>query len=268
MANTLLVLVVACYAAAATAYLEARRRRESPPGWARLAGPVSVGAHLLGLVLLGQELGRSPFASGAQSLSFVAFSLAALYLVLEATSRVATHGGGFYALVAVLSALSVPGLIHSPVGAAAAAPRDALRTVHVGLSLLAAAAVLAGGLLALGYLEAYRRVKRRSLVAGEEGPSLSGFERLERRASGLAVLLLLPALLLGGGVAQAHEPGRSFALLTLLTGALLVLLAVAGLIWWRRPLKGRLAALLNLVATGLLVVAVLLAHRGALGGAP
>ena len=121
---------------------------------------------------------------------------------------------------------------------------------------------------ALGAVEAYRRVKRRSLVAGEEGPSLSGFERLERRASGLAVLLLLPALLLGGGVAQAHEPGRSFALLTLLTGALLVLLAVAGLIWWRRPLKGRLAALLNLVATGLLVVAVLLAHRGALGGAP
>lgn len=273
MANSLLVLVVACYAAVATAYLEARRRREPPPGWSRWAGAGSVGAHLLGLVLLGAEMGRSPFASGAQSLSFVAFALAALYVVLEATSRVATHGGGFWAVAAVLSALSVPGLLHGTgvapgtVEGAAAPVRDTLRTVHVGLSLLSAAAVFAGGLLALGYLGAYRRVKRRALEAGEEGPSLSGFERLERRAAGLSVLLLLPALLLGTRVALLHERPATVLPLVLVTGVLLGMLGLAGFLWWRRPLKGRLAAVLHLLATGLLLAAVLLAHPWAVGGA-
>ncbi len=265
MANTLLVLVVAGHAAVATAYLEARRRRESPPTWARASGPLVVIAHLVGLILLGQAMGRSPFASGAQSLSFVAFALAALYLVLEATSRVATHGGGFYAVAAALSALSVPGLIHA--GAPAApAPRDVLRTVHVGLSLLSASAVLAGGLLALGYLEAYRRVKRRSLEAGAEGPSLSGFERLERRAAALGVLLLVPALVLGLQSAGGQGEGAGLAALVGLTAALLALLVAAGLIWWRRPLKGRLAAVLHLLATALLVAAVALAHPWAVPG--
>lgn len=266
MSNSLLVLVVACYAAAATAYLEARRRRESPPRWARLAGVGTVAAHLLGLVMLGAEMGRSPFASGAQSLSFVAFSLAALYVLLEATSRVASHGGGFWAMAALLAALSVPGLLHEAPETAAAAPRETLRTVHVGLSLLSAAAVFAGGLLALGYLGAYRRVKRRALDSGEEGPSLSGFERLERRASGLSVALLLPALLLGLRVALTHDHPHTMLPLVGLTAALLGLLGTAGFLWWRRPLKGRTAALLNLLATAVLLASVLLAHPAAGGG--
>ena len=111
MGVPLLVLVVAFYAAVATGYLEARRRREPTPVWARLAGPISVAAHLLGLVLLSMATERSPFTTVSQSLSFLAFSLAVLYLLLEATSRVATHGGGFYAVAALLAALSVPGLV-------------------------------------------------------------------------------------------------------------------------------------------------------------
>ena len=142
MSISILVLVVAVYAAVATAYLEARRHREPPPRWARIAGPLSVAAHLGGLVWLGAEIGRSPFSTPAQALSYLAFSLVALYLVLEATSRVATHGGGFYALAALLAALGVPGLIHAP-AADPMAIKDAARTFHSGLSLMGTAAVLA-----------------------------------------------------------------------------------------------------------------------------
>jgi hypothetical protein len=220
VANSLLVLVAAAYAAVATAYLEARRRREGPPHWARLLGLLSVAAHLVGLYALSGETGRSPFASGAQSLSFVAFSLAALYVVPPAA-------------------------------------RDALRTVHVGLGLLSAAAVLAGGLLAAGYLQAYRRVKGRTLEAGEEGPSLTGFERLERWAAALGVLLLAPSLALGLDVALRSEGRDGLMALALLTALLLALLCGAGFLWWRRPRRGALAAWLQVAATLILVISVL-----------
>ncbi len=266
MAHSLLVLVVAAYAAAGSAYLEARRRREAPPRWARVLGAASVLAHLLGLVLLGVSIGRSPFSGGAQMLSFVAFALGALYLLLELVSRVATHGGGFYAVLTLLSALSVPGLLQGLTSESVEHVRDPLRTVHVGLSLLAAAAVLAAGLLAAGYLEAYRRVKRRATEAGESGPSLSGFERLERGASALGVLLLLPALLLGLRSALRTDAPAHLLPLVGLAGGLLLLLGVATFLWWRRPLRGALAAWLNLAATALLLVSVLGVHPWIVGG--
>ena len=247
MSISVLVLVVAVYAAVATAYLEARRHREAPPLWARIAGPLSVGAHLLGLVWLGAEIGRSPFSTPAQALSYLAFSLVALYLVLEATSRVATHGGGFYALAALLAALGVPGLINAP-AADAVVVKDAVRTFHSGLSLMGTAAILAAGLLAGGYLGTYRRVKEADLGGGAVGPSLRGFERLERRACLLGVLFFAPAVWMGMRAVRESDSPEGMAALLGLTVVLLVLTAVAGWIWWRRPLRGRLAAWLNLLA--------------------
>ena len=136
MAISLLVLVVAFYAAVATAYGEARRHREAAPRWARIVGPLSVAAHLIGLFLLSHETARSPFATGSQALSFLAFAVAGLYLVLEATSRVASHGAGFYAVAACLTALSVPGLISGDPASWSNTGPDTARTMHVGLSLL------------------------------------------------------------------------------------------------------------------------------------
>ncbi len=259
MSISVLVLVVAVYAAVATAYLEARRRREPPPLWARIAGPLSVAAHLAGLVWLGAEIGRSPFATPSQALSYLAFSLVALYLVLEATSRVATHGGGFYALAALLAALGVPGLIHAP-DADLGAVKDAVRTFHSGLSLMGTAAVLAAGLLAGGYLGTYRRVKQASLSGGAVGPSLRGFERLERRACLLGMLFFTPALVMGVLAMKRAGASEGMAALLGLTVLLLVLTATAGWLWWRRPLRGRLAAWLNISAMAAAILATVLVH--------
>ncbi|MFV1958418.1 MAG: hypothetical protein ACC662_03285 [Planctomycetota bacterium] len=265
MGTAVLVLVVALYAAVATAYLEARRRREAPPAWARLVGPVAVAAHLLGLIALGQQIQRSPFATTSQALSFLAFSLVALYLVLEATSRVATHGGGFYAAAALLAAVSVPGLIEQG-PAALHVSHDSLRAFHIGLALMGTAAVFAGGLLAGGYLGQYRRVKHGTLKGGAEGPSLRGFERLVRRASFLGVLLLLPALVLGVLTVRQPEPPPGAALLTLAMAICFVLVAVAGWLWWRRPLHGRFAAWMNLAALVVIVLTFLLVHPLVIAG--
>jgi ABC-type transport system involved in cytochrome c biogenesis permease subunit len=266
VAISVLVLVVAGYAAVATSYLEARRRREAPPLWARLAGPLAVAAHLGGLFALSAVIDRSPFSNGSQALSFLAFSLAGLYLLLEATSRVATHGGGFYVVAALLGALSVPGLVATPAGAAQF-PKDAVRTIHVGLALLGTAAVLAAGLLGGGYLGAYRRVKRHRIRGGAEGPSLKGFERLERAASFLAVLLLAPALALGVAAVLKEDAPRSTPYLVGLTAVVFAFVAAAGWIWWRKPLRGRLAAWLNLAGTILVILALVVVHPLVLGHA-
>ena len=265
MAISLLVLVVALYSAVATAYLEARRRRERPPMWARAVGLLAVIAHLAGLIALSSAIGRSPFSTISQSLSFLAFSLVALYVILEATSRVATHGGGFFALAALLAALSVPGLIQTG-EAAGIVEKHTARTFHVGLSLMGTAAVLAGGLLAGGYLGAYRRVKEASLDAGAEGPSLRGFERLERRASLLGVMLLGPALALGMFSAKSGDSPPGLAVLVALTVLMFVFVLFAGWLWWFRPLRGRLAAWLNLLAMVAAIVATILVHPLVTGG--
>jgi hypothetical protein len=265
---SVLVLAVACYAAVATAYLEARRRREAPPTWARVAGPATVALQFVGLVVLSAEMQRSPFATGSQAMSFLAFSLAALYLLLEATSRVATHGGGFYATAAVLAALGVPGLIGGAAATWASMPRDPSRSWHVGLALMSTAAVLASGLLAIGYLGTYARVKRHRLGTGVAGPSLAGFEQLARRASLLGVALLAPALFVGLEVAarDAHPAGTLF--LSITTGFLLLILGGAFLIWWRRPLRGVWAAWLNLGGTVVMLASFALVHPLMMRGGP
>lgn len=268
MAIPVLVLTAAFYAAVATGYAEARRRREPPPRWVRVAGPLAVLAHLVGLLVLSSEMGRSPFATSSQSLSFMAFSLAALYLLLEATSHVATHGGWFHAFAAVLAALAVPGLVESRVADLPVTPKDAARSMHIGLSLLSASAVLASSLLALGYLGVHARVKQRRLREGAEGPSLRGFGRLTRRAALLAVVLLCPALVLGIQISARAEAPAGLAYLAVATGALLALLAVASLIWWRRPLRGVLAAWLIVAGLGVLLVAFGIVHPLVVGGAP
>jgi ABC-type uncharacterized transport system permease subunit len=135
-----------------------------------------------------------------------------------------------------------------------------MRTWHVGLSLMGTAAVFAGGLLAGGYLGQYRRMKHRVLRGGAEGPSLRGFERLAKRASWLGVLLLGPALALGVVAALREEPPRGTAVLVGMTAVCFGLLAVAGWIWWLRPLRGKLAAWLNLMAMVVVLTAFLLVH--------
>ena len=103
-------------------------------------------------------------------------------------------------------------------------------------------------------------MKRHVVWGLEEGPSLSGFERLSRRASALGLLLLGPSLVMGTAYAQDHGETPEMVSLIALTAVLFALLAVAGFLWWRRPLRGALAAWLNVSATVLVVVAFALVH--------
>ena len=265
MATAILLLVCAPYAAVAVGYIEARRRGERPPTWARRVGLLTIAAHLAGLVALSMQTHRSPFQTESQALSFLAFSLAGLYALLEMTSRVATYGGSFYLLTAILCASGVPGLASATAGAAPPKPSDPVLAYHIGFALLGTAAIVAGGLLATGYLGVYRRMKSHRLAFdaaadGGDAPSLSGLERLARHASLAGLALLGPSLVLGGMVLSRGGESAGGAALLAVSGLQFVMVLAAAFLWWKRPLRGATAAWLNVAATGVAIVAFGIVH--------
>ena len=262
MPTPLLLLVCAPYAAVAVGYLEARRRAERPPRWARVLGILTIAVHLLALVWLGRETGRSPFQTESQAFSFLAFSLAALYAVLEATSGVATYGGSFYLLTAILAASGVPGLARGPSTPAVVRSPDPTLSFHVGFALLGTAAIAAGGLLAIGYLGIYRKVKTGDLALERaQGPSLFGLQRLARDASLSGLVLLGLSLGLGWAVLSRLPAGEGWAQLEMaLTALQFLLVFVAAVLWWRWPLRGAIAAWLNVAAALVAVVSLAVVH--------
>jgi ABC-type uncharacterized transport system permease subunit len=133
---------------------------------------------------------------------------------------------------------------------------------HVGLALLGTAAILAGGLLACGYLGAYRRVKDRTIgPGGDGGPSLFGLERLARHASTLGLVLLAPSLVFGVLVVRRAEDPSPWATAEMVLAAVeWFVVATAAFLWWRRPRRGALAAWLNVGATLLAIAAFLGIH--------
>jgi len=254
-----LLLVGVPYVAAAVGYVESRRRGVPPPPWARALGVATAVVHLAALVALGAQEHRSPFRSSSEAESFLAFSLAALYVVIESTSRVTTYGGGFYLLASLLSCASVPGLAAASRGGVPAYAHDSIRSFHVGFALLGTANVLAGGLLAIGYLGAYRRAKAR--VVEDAGPSLFGLQVLARHASALALGLLGPSLALGI-VAVVREGGfHGWAAAEIaVAGAQFVIVLAATFLWWRRPRQGAAAAWLNVAAVAVALVGFAVVH--------
>ncbi len=76
----------------------------------------------------------------------------------------------------------------------------------------------------------------------------------------LALLFFGPALLLGGAPRDGGDPPGGHRRARRPDRGALRPDPVAGWIWWRRPLRGRLAAWLNLVAMVLAIVATILVH--------
>ena len=98
------------------------------------------------------------------------------------------------------------------------------------------------------------------------GASSLGMAIVLSRASLLGIVLLIPALVLGIRAFGDDTSTGQMVFLTATIGTLLIFLTGAFILWWRRPLRGHLAAWLNLLAVAILVLGFGIVHPLVLKG--
>lgn len=178
----------------------------------RLARPVTavtglmVVIHGAYLVLSGFAYGHVPLANTWESMTFVAFAVALVYLVLEWQTRERATGAFLLAGVLFLQILSTAFISHSR------DVPDILRSsmfgIHVTTALLGYVALAVSAIYGVMYLIQYRQLKQKHVgLLFQRLPNLETLSRLNVRALGLGWLGLTVAIL--AGTAWAITLGRS-----------------------------------------------------------
>jgi cytochrome c-type biogenesis protein CcsB len=263
---------LACYAASSAGFIADRALgRIRWTGSAALALAIGAIFHALDLVARGIQAGNIPVASFAEALSFMAWLIALLGLVLIVRLRIAIIGAfvGPIVTIAGLIALMTMRTTHLVLP-------DSLRSVwlpiHVTLALLGYSMFVLAAAVSLIYLvfESKLKAKRIMRPADSDVPSLEKLDRINYRLLGWGFLMLSLAIVSGAIWADATwghfwswEPVESWSLVIwILYAALLESRLTVG---WR----GRRAAALTIVVFTVLVgsvVGVILAFPGKHGG--
>jgi ABC-type transport system involved in cytochrome c biogenesis permease subunit len=143
--------------------------------------------------------------------------------------------------------------------------------VHVGLFVLAAIGICVAFVASVMYLVQADRLRTKAVPG--QGLRLPNLERLERM-NRLGINLAFPLLTIGVVIGMAllvHARGRlqSWTDPRILSSVLLWLVfAIVFYLRYGFHLRGRRAAILTIVAFGLLVVSLVTAHPAGSGGAP
>jgi cytochrome c-type biogenesis protein CcsB len=218
--------------------------------WARRATWAGFGLHSLGLAVRFFEAGYTPVTSLHESLSFFAWCIVGLYLVLQLRYRVPSLGGfaSPLALVFVLAALGTEGAVE-PLNPAL---QSAWLPVHVVLLFLGDGAFALAAAAGVMYLIQERQLKRKRLSGWfNRLPSIDVLDELNYRCLTIGFPLLTLGIITGSAWAQqawgtywSWDPKETWSLITwLLYAALLHGRLTVG---WR----GRRAAIWALVGFG------------------
>lgn len=168
----------------------------------RLAGPVTgftwgvVVVHGGYLVLSGVAYSHVPLANTWESLTFIAFALALVYLFLEWQMKERATGAFLLAGVLFLQILSTAFITHSR------DVPDILRSsmfgIHVTTALLGYVALAVSAVYGLMYLVQYRQLKQKHVgLLFQRLPNLETLSRMNVRSLGLGWLGLTVAILAG-----------------------------------------------------------------------
>lgn len=185
------------YLAALLGYVAVFVRKEGQLGGVVTAATWGlVAVHAAYLVLSGLVYGHVPLANTWESLTFIAFALALVYLVLEWQMEDRTTGAFLIAGALLLQILStafithtreVPGILRSP-----------MFGIHVTTAMLGYVALAVSAIYGGLYLLQYRQLKRKHVgLLFERLPNLETLSRLNGRALALGWLGLTVAIVAG-----------------------------------------------------------------------
>ena len=214
--------------------------------------------HLVDLFLLGQTHHQFPAVTVSQALTLVAFTLAAVYLVLE------WHNGdrstGFWTMIQVTGFQSLAVILESPVPVRQEPFGEPLFGAHVFLALLGYAAFAVAASYGFLFLSLYSELKgRRFTLFYGRLPPLEVLERMMTLALLVGFLALTGSVLTGGiwTVRGEHEVAWARDPLILMTVATWVLYGFVLLLRRARQWRGRQTAIASLAGLGIIVGSLL-----------
>lgn len=155
-----------------------------------------VGVHLIYLVLSGIEYEHVPLASTWESLTFIAFAVALVYLVLEWQMRDRSTGVFLLGGVLLLQMLSTAFITHTrEVPEILRAP---MFGIHVTTALLGYVGLAIAAVYGVMYLLQYRQLKHRHVgLLFQRLPNLETLSRLNIRALAIGWIGLTVAIVAG-----------------------------------------------------------------------
>ena len=155
-----------------------------------------VAVHAAYLILSGMAYGHIPIANTWESLTFIAFALVLVYLILEwqmgdrATGAFLISGALFLQILStafITHTREVPEILRSP-----------MFGIHVTTAMLGYVALAVSAIYGVMYLVQYRQLKRRRVgLLFERLPNLETLSRLNARSLALGWLGLTVAILAG-----------------------------------------------------------------------
>jgi cytochrome c-type biogenesis protein CcsB len=260
------------YAASSAGFIADRATgRMRWTGWAAAALGAGGAFHALDLAARGIRSGNFPVANFAESLSFLAWLIALIGLMLIVRSRMTIIGAIVGPFVTVASIAAVMTMQTTRL-VLPESLRSVWLPIHVTLACLGCSMFVLASAVSLVYLvyESKLKAKRTMRPAGSDIPSLEKLDRINYRLLAWGFLLLSLAIISGAIWADATwghfwnwEPVESWSLVIwILYAALLESRLTVG---WR----GRRAAALTIVVFTVLVgsfVGVNLAFPGKHGG--
>jgi cytochrome c-type biogenesis protein CcsB len=272
MITLFLLPALICYAASSAGFIADRATgRMRWTGWAAAALGAGAAFHALDLAARGIQSGNFPVANFAESLSFLAWLIALIGLVLIVRSRMAIIGAivGPFITVATLAAVMT---MQTSRIVLPESLRSIWLPIHVTLACLGCSMFVLASAVSLVYLvyESKLKAKRVMRPQGSDVPSLEKLDRINYRLLVWGFVMLSLAIVSGAIWADATwghfwnwEPVESWsAVIWVLYAALLESRLTVG---WR----GRRAAALTIVVFTVLVgsfVGVNLAFPGKHGG--
>jgi HemX protein len=185
------------YLVALLGYLVVFVKQDHPLApWVTVFTRILVVIHGVYLILAGIEYEHVPLASTWESLTFIAFAVALVYLVLEWQMRDRSTGVFLISGVLLLQILSTAFIAHTR------EVPDILRSpmfgIHVSTALIGYVALAISALYGLMYLIQYRQLKQRHVgLLFQRLPNLETLSRMNVRALGIGWLGLTVAIVAG-----------------------------------------------------------------------